>query len=50
MIDGLNIGLNIGIYDGDTSQENRKLIRDYARLVSGHKARLAVFTYYSVIL
>ncbi|KAG6535035.1 hypothetical protein ZIOFF_008953 [Zingiber officinale] len=33
MIDGLNIGLNVGIYDGDTSQENRKLIRDDARLL-----------------
>ncbi|XP_074577358.1 uncharacterized protein LOC141833761 [Curcuma longa] len=33
MIDGLNIGLNVGIYDGDTSQENRMLIRDNARLL-----------------
>lgn len=29
----LNCGLNIGIYDGDTSQGERKWLRDNARLV-----------------
>ncbi|URE28847.1 hypothetical protein MUK42_17433 [Musa troglodytarum] len=33
MISGLDIGLDIGVYDGDTSKENRKLIRDGARLL-----------------
>ncbi|CAL9153545.1 unnamed protein product [Musa hybrid cultivar] len=33
MISGLDIGLEIGVYDGDTSKENRKLIRDGARLL-----------------
>lgn len=47
MISGLDIGLDIGVYDGDTSKENRKLIRDGARLVCGHRYYLK---YLSIIL
>lgn len=33
MTQGLDDSLNIGIYDGDTSQEDRLWLRDNARLV-----------------
>lgn len=33
MTHGLDDSLNIGIYDGDTSQEDRLWLRDNARLV-----------------
>ncbi|WOL03035.1 hypothetical protein Cni_G11755 [Canna indica] len=33
MIDGMNIDLDVSVYDGDTSQEHRRLIRSNARLL-----------------
>lgn len=33
MMKGFNHNLNIGVYDGDTSQADRILLRDNARLV-----------------
>lgn len=33
MTEGFDVGLNIGIYDGDTSQEDRLWLRDNSRLV-----------------
>lgn len=33
MMKGFNADLNIGVYDGDTSQSDRILLRDNARLV-----------------
>lgn len=33
MTSGFDVGLNIGIYDGDTSQEDRLWFRDNSRLV-----------------
>ncbi|XP_058070568.1 ATP-dependent helicase hrq1 isoform X2 [Magnolia sinica] len=33
MTKGLGINLNIGVYDGDTSQEDRRWLRDNARLL-----------------
>lgn len=33
MMKGFSDNLNIGVYDGDTSQADRVLLRDNARLV-----------------